>query len=68
MTDQIQGTVKRWCEEFGFVTGDDGIDYFLHYNECRRSGIRLPKEGDRLSFTTEHGPKGRLRAMAVSYV
>jgi cold shock CspA family protein len=64
MARQIEGTVKHWRGEFGFVLGDDGADYFLHSRECLKSGIAIPKSGDRIAFTPERGPKGR-RAVGV---
>jgi cold shock CspA family protein len=58
MARQIEGTVKHWRGEFGFVLGEDGADYFLHSRECLKSGIAIPKSGDRIAFTPERGPKG----------
>jgi cold shock CspA family protein len=66
MARQIEGTVKHWRGEFGFVIGEDGADYFLHCRECLKSGIALPKLGDRIAFTPERGPKG-FRAVGVRY-
>ena len=53
---QIEGMVKHWRREFGFV-GEDGADYFLHSRECLKSGIAIPNSGDRIAFTPERGPK-----------
>jgi cold shock CspA family protein len=66
MARQIEGTIKHWRGEFGFVLGEDGADYFLHSRECLKSGIAFPKFGDRIAFTPERGPKG-LRAVDVRY-
>jgi cold shock CspA family protein len=63
---RIEGTVKHWRGQFGFVIGEDGADYFLHSRECIKSGIAFPKLGDRIAFTPERGPKG-LRAVDVRY-
>jgi cold shock CspA family protein len=64
MARQIKGIVKHWRGEFGFVFGDHGADYFLHSRECLKSGMAIPKSGDRVAFTPERGPKG-LRAVDV---
>jgi cold shock CspA family protein len=66
MARQIEGAVKHWRGEFGFIIGEDGADYFLHSRECLKSGIAFPRFGDRISFTPERGPKG-LRAVGVRY-
>jgi len=55
------GTVKKIVAErgFGFITGEDGKDYFFH-----RDGLSESIDFDRLiggesvSFTIEKGPKG----------
>ena len=46
------GTVKEYDRDrgFGFVTGDDGEDYFLHV-----SGLR---EGQRVLFDVDFDMKG----------
>ena len=66
MARQIEGTIKHWRGEFGFVLGEDGADYFLHSRERLKSGMAFPKLGDRVAFTPERGPKG-LRAVGVRY-
>jgi cold shock CspA family protein len=53
MAPQIEGIVKHWRREFGFVLGEDGADYFLHSRECLKSGIAIPNLGDRIAFTPE---------------
>lgn len=55
------GTVKRVISDrgFGFITGEDGKEYFFH-----KDGLAPSVDFDRLvggesvSFETERGPKG----------
>ncbi len=54
------GTVK-WFNDgkgFGFVSGEDGIDYFVHHLSVQGSGFRSLAEGDKVTFDAEKGPKG----------
>ena len=54
----MKGTVKFFNEikEFGFITGDDGKEYFVH-----KSGLaddtNLDK-GDKVDFEVEKGDRG----------
>jgi CspA family cold shock protein len=54
-----QGTVKRLARDrgFGFITGDDGIEYFFHRSATRGDFDSL-REGQRVSFQVEAGLKG----------
>jgi CspA family cold shock protein len=65
----IQGVVNKWLGDrsYGFIDADDGQQIFLHGSEIARAGLKVPKAGDRLEFTTERGPRG-LRAVEVRYV
>ncbi len=56
----IKGTVKWFNESkgFGFITGEDGVDYFVHYSAIQDNGFKVLAEGDAVSFDTEKGPKG----------
>ena len=55
------GTVKEYDRDrgFGFVTGDDGEDYFLHVSGLRehlkKKGLR---EGQRVLFDVDFDMKG----------
>ncbi len=55
------GTIKKIVAErgFGFITGEDGKDYFFH-----RDGLDSTLDfdrlagGERVEFEVEQGPKG----------
>ena len=58
----MEGTVKWFNAEkhFGFVTGEDGKEYFLHKSFLPEDFV--PKEGDRVSFEpakTERGDQAQ---------
>ena len=55
------GTVKWFNESkgFGFLAQDDGgDDVFVHFSAIQGSGFKTLKEGQKVSFDTQTGPKG----------
>jgi len=54
----VEGTVKFFnrMKNFGFITGDDGTDYFVHVSGLK-PGVAI-NEGDRVSFSPVKGDKG----------
>lgn len=61
----MKGKVKFFNreKEFGFITGDDGKDYFVH-----KSGLQddlIIDENDVVEFSVEKGDRG-LKAVKVS--
>ncbi len=61
MTTATTGTVK-WFNEtkgFGFITPDGGgEDLFAHFREIQGSGFKTLKEGQKVEFKAQRGPKG----------
>ncbi|MBU0899060.1 MAG: cold shock domain-containing protein [Nanoarchaeota archaeon] len=54
-----EGIVKFFNEEknFGFITGEDGKDYFVHSSGLKE-GVTIT-EGDKVSFKIVEGEKGK---------
>ncbi len=62
------GTVKWFNDSkgFGFIAPDDGgDDLFVHFNAIQGDGFKTLKEGQKVSFETEAGPKGPAAANVV---
>ncbi len=55
-----RGTVKWFNDSkgFGFISGEDGTDYFVHHTSIQGAGFKSLAEGDKVTFDTEEGPKG----------
>lgn len=56
----MKGTVKWFNAEkgYGFITGEDGVDYFAHYSQIQSEGYRSLEQGKPVSFEVSNGPKG----------
>ena len=50
--NRVQGTVSWFNEEkgFGFITGPDGRDVYVHFQEIQRPGFQTLNEGELVSF------------------
>ena len=63
------GTVK-WFNEtkgFGFIAQDNGgPDVFVHYSAITAEGFRTLREGQKVSFEVQQGPKGPQAANVVA--
>lgn len=60
MAERQSGTVKWFnaSKGYGFISSDDGKEYFVHYSEINASGYRSLKEGQKVQFVPMQGDKG----------
>ena len=58
--ETLTGKVKWFNSKkgFGFITGDNGKDYFLHYSNIEMEGYKSLNEGDKIEFKFEATDKG----------
>lgn len=54
------GTVKWFNAEkgFGFITGEDGKDVFVHFSAIQGEGFKTLEEGQSVTFDVEEGQRG----------
>lgn len=59
MREVISGSVKKFFPDkgFGFITDDDGVEYFFHKNDILNAKIA---SGDFVLFKPSVGPKGSI--------
>ncbi len=64
-----EGTVKWFnaTKGYGFISREGGDDVFVHFKAIVGEGYKTLKEGDKVQFEVEQGPKG-LQAAKVKKV
>jgi len=55
-----KGKVKWFSNQkgYGFITGDDGKDVFVHFSAVKSEGYKSLNEGDVVEYEVTQGPKG----------
>ena len=68
MSETLQGTVKWFSAQkgYGFITGEDGIDYFAHFSEIQMDGYRKLSGGQPVLFEAGTDANGRSLAKNIS--
>lgn len=70
-TENLHGTgvVRKIRDGYGFIAGNDGVDYFVHWTAMRKETkkFRELQVGDRVIFDIHAAPKGP-RAIEVLVV
>ena len=56
----MKGTVKWFNAEkgYGFITGEDGKDVFVHYSAIQGDGFKPLDEGQAVDFDLTEGQRG----------
>ena len=56
----MKGTVKWFNNQkgYGFITGPDGNDIFVHYTGLNMEGFKTLDEGQEVEFDVVDGTKG----------
>ena len=61
------GTVKWFNAEkgYGFITGEDGKDVFVHFSAIQGEGFKSLEEGQSVTFDVQQGARGPQAANVV---
>lgn len=67
MSERLTGTVKWFnpAKGYGFIGREGGEDVFVHFSAINMEGYKQLKEGQKVEFSVEDGPKG-LQAAEVT--
>ena len=62
-----KGTVKWFNAEkgYGFITGEDGKDVFVHFSAIQAEGFKSLDEGQAVTFDLQQGNRGLQAANVV---
>ena len=62
-----KGTVKWFNAEkgYGFITGEDGADVFVHFSAIEQDGFKTLDEGQEVEFEVVEGARGPQAANVI---
>lgn len=55
----MQGKVKWFKKSYGFIVGEDGNDYFAHYQNIISDGYRELVQDEEVTFEPAENERGR---------
>ncbi len=63
----MNGTVKWFNAEkgYGFITGEDGKDVFVHFSAIQSEGFKTLDEGQKVTYDLVEGNRGMQAANVV---
>ena len=63
----MTGKVKWFNAEkgYGFITGEDGADVFVHFSAIQSEGFKTLEEGQAVEFDVVQGNRGEQAANVV---
>ena len=63
----MNGTVKWFNAEkgYGFITGEDGKDVFVHFSGLNMEGFKTLDEGQKVTYDLVQGNRGMQAANVV---
>ena len=66
-SNKMKGTVKWFSARrgYGFITDEDGIDYFVHFSEIQSECFETLRGGEQVLFSVSEDDKGRSLAKQV---
>jgi len=64
----MQGKVKWFNAEkgYGFITAENGKEYFAHFSQIKKDGYKSLAEGEAVSFDVTEGQRGPQASNIVS--
>jgi len=67
MSERVTGVVKTFNvgKGFGFIERQGGPDVFVHISAIQSEGVKALREGQKVEFSIEQGPKGPRAANLV---
>lgn len=64
----MKGKVKKFDKGWGFITGEDGEDYFFHYSSINMEGYKTVEIGEEVEFEPGKSENGRPRTEKVNRI
>lgn len=67
MSERYKGIIKWFSapKGYGFIGREEGDDIFVHFSAIQMEGFKRLKEGQKVEFSIEDGPKGLQAAEVV---